>query len=254
LSGQTQESIDYRAQIFGASDTNSSYQPAGNDFSYFNDVMQFDDISFISADYSEIVSTSTLLNQISVSELNMNVYGTFASDIILASENSRHSLINGSGGRDFIYGSAGNETVVLSEGFDAVMTGTGLDTIVLAADIFYEVLSRQEMESLLTLHLSSSDALKATTTLDTLFNGNNQFAGYVSDFDIAKDNLVLTGFERGKIETTDLDMTSSGGKHLIAVTAQSNENQLSDYVSVLLDVTHSSISFDEFNTEFIHKV
>lgn len=253
LSGDSQESIAYRAQIFGATDINPSIQPAGNDFSYFDQVMQVNDISFISPDYPEIVSTSQAFNGGYVSGENMNIYGTSGTDIILASENATNSLIDAAGGRDFIYGSSGNETFVLSEGFDAVMTGQGADVVVLAAEMSYESLSRQEMDSLLSLHLNKEEASLVTDSLETAFSGTHQLAGFIQDFDLANDDLVLAGFDNANYQTTDLDMTATGGKHLIAVTAQSNTGPAPDYISVLLDVTQSSIPFDAFNTEFIHK-
>jgi len=253
MTGDTQEATAYRARIFGAPDLDSTSQPSGNDFSYFDDVMQVNDISFISSVDAEIVSTPSDFNGNSVSAVNMNVYGTFAADIILASENSLNSFIYGAGGRDYIFGSNGNETVVLSEGFDEVRSGAGSDVIVFSAEMEYESFSKQEMEDLLAMHIGTDSANNVTQELDKYFSQPIQLAGYVSDFDVGNDNLVLTGFNNSNYEATDIDMSASGGKHLVAVTLQNNETQLPNYVSVLLDITQSSISFDAFNTEFIHK-
>jgi len=252
MTGDTQESTAYRARIFGAPGDSTS-QSSGNDFSYFDDVMQVNDISFISSDDAEIVSTSSDFNGNSVSAVNMNVYGTLAADIILASENSLSSFIYGASGRDYIFGSNGNETVVLSEGFDEVRSGAGSDVIVFSAEMEYESFSKQEMEDLLAMHIGTDSANNVTQELDKYFSQPIQLAGYVSDFDVGNDNLVLTGFNNSNYKATDIDMSASGGKHLVAVTLQNNETQLPNYVSVLLDITQSSISFDAFNAEFIHK-
>jgi hypothetical protein len=252
MTGETQESTAYRARIFGAPGDSTS-QSSGNDFSYFDDVMQVNDISFISSDDAEIVSTSSDFNGNSVSAVNMNVYGTLAADIILASENSLNSFIYGAGGRDYIFGSNGNETVVLSEGFDEARSGAGSDVIVFSAEMEYESFSKQEMEDLLAMHIGTDSANNVTQELDKYFSQPIQLAGYVSDFDVGNDNLVLTGFNNSNYKATDIDMSASGGKHLVAVTLQNNETQLPNYVSVLLDITQSSISFDAFNAEFIHK-
>ncbi len=249
LTDESSDGAAYRATIFGANDLPDE-QSGGNDFSYFDDVMQVDDVSFISPDYVEVVSTSEDFDGTLVSGVNPNIFGTQSSDIILASENSPASVIFASGGRDYVFGTSGNETVILSEGFDYVSSGRGIDTVVLSSDMNYEQMSRDEMDSLLGTFLSRSDADSVLSDFYQSPGGTHALAGFVADMNPEVDRLVLQGFQGSYDLREVVDSRDSGGIHLVSL---STADSSGEYVSVLMDITQSGLSFDEFNTQFINK-
>jgi Ca2+-binding RTX toxin-like protein len=212
--------------------------------------MQVDDVSFISPDYVEVVSTSEDFDGTLVSGVNPNIFGTQSSDIILASENSPASVIFASGGRDYVFGTSGNETVILSEGFDYVSSGRGIDTVVLSSDMNYEQMSRDEMDSLLGTFLSRSDADSVLSDFYQSPGGTHALAGFVADMNPEVDRLVLQGFQGSYDLREVVDSRDSGGIHLVSL---STADSSGEYVSVLMDITQSGLSFDEFNTQFINK-